>query len=98
MSPISRHQCGTPIFLSRKVEGTVEQEFEHSQKTFVPDKELRPMVAKIARELYGVESVRELDVNARLRLARKLRYEFASTIKQISRMVHLDKAALEGFL
>ena len=56
------------------------------------------MVAKIARELYGVESVRELDVNARLRLARKLRYEFASTIKQISRMVHLDKAALEGFL
>ena len=85
-------------FLSRKVEGTVEQELEHSQKTFVPDKELRPMVAKIARELYGVESVRELDVNARLRLARKLRYEFASTIKQISRMVHLDKAALEGFL
>ena len=85
-------------FLSRKVEGTVEQELEHSQKTFVPDKELRPIVAKMARDLYGVEGVRELDVNARLRLARKLRYEFASTLKQISRMVYLDKSVLEGFL
>ena len=71
---------------------------EHSQKTFVPDKELRPIVAKMARDLYGVEGVRELDVNARLRLARKLRYEFASTLKQISRMVYLDKSVLEGFL
>ena len=56
------------------------------------------MVAKMARDLYGAESVRDLDVNARLGLARKLRYEFASTIKQISRMVYLDKTALEGFL
>lgn len=92
----------TPVrytyFLSKKLEGAIDQELEHSQKTFIPDKELRPMVMQMARELYRVESVRCLDVNARLVLARKLRYEFASTIKQISRMVYLDKDALEGFL
>lgn len=92
----------TPIrysyFLARKLEGTVEQEVESSQKIFIPDIELRRIVKRMISQDYGKDSVLDLDVNARLSIARKLRYQYASTIKQISRMVHLDKSALEGTL
>ena len=85
-------------FLAKKLEGVVEQELEHSQKTFIPDKELRPIVERLAQQTFGVETVKDLDVNSRLALARKLRYDYASTLKQISRMVLLDKSLLEGFM
>ena len=85
-------------FLAKKLEGVVEQEFIHSQKMFIPDKEMRPIVRQLAKELYGADDVRELDFNMRLTMARKLRYGYASTLKQISRMVHLDSSLLEGFL
>lgn len=85
-------------FLAKKLEGLVEQGFVNSQKVFMPDKEMRPIVRKLVKELYGMDDIRELDFNMRLSVARKLRYGYASTIKQISRMVHLDKSVLEGFL
>lgn len=92
----------TPVrysyFLAKKQEGVVEQELESSQRLFIPDIELREIVRKIVSQDYGKDSMTELDVNARLSIARKLRYSYASTIKQISRMVHLDRAALEGFI
>ena len=50
------------------------------------------------RKDFGKERVKDLDVNARLSVARKLRYRYASSIKQIARMVHLEKSALEGFI
>lgn len=92
----------TPIrysfFLAKKLEGMVEREVESSQKIFIPDIELREIVKKMIHQDHGKESVADLDVGARLAIARKLRYKYASTIKQISRMVHLDKSALEGFV
>lgn len=92
----------TPVrysyFVAKKLEGIVEQEFESSQKIFIPDIELREIVRKIILQEYGKSSVTELDVDARLSIARRLRYRYASTLKQISRMVHLDRAALEGFI
>jgi hypothetical protein len=85
-------------FLSRKLEGVVEQELESSRKIFIPDAELREIVRKMISHDYGKDSVAELDVDARLSIARKLRHSYASTIKQISRMVHLDRTVLEGFI
>lgn len=85
-------------FLSKKLEGAIEQEFKSSQKTFIPDKELRVIVNQLVKELYGVNGISRLGVNERLYIARKLRYDYASTLKQISRMVLLDKSALEGFI
>jgi hypothetical protein len=85
-------------FLAKKLEGTVEQEFKGSQKTFIPDKELRLIVNQFVKDHYGVNGIRELGVNERLYIARKLRYNYASTLKQISRMVLLEKSALEGFI
>ena len=85
-------------FLSKKLEGVIEQELESSQKIFVPDIELREIVRKMIHQDYGKECITELDVNERLSIARKLRYSYASTLKQISRMIHLDSTVLEGFI
>lgn len=85
-------------FLSKKLEGIVEQEFELSQRTLIPDIELREIVRKMTFQDYGKDSVTELDINARLSIARKLRYNYGSTLKQIARMVHLDRSALQGFI
>ena len=92
----------TPVrysyFLAKKLEGVVEQEIETSQKTLIPDIELREIVRKMILQDYGKDNVTDLDVHDRLSVARTLRYRYASTIKQISRIVHLDRSALEGFI
>ena len=84
-------------FLSKKLEGDIDQFFSTGTRTFVQDKDLRMIVEKLAKELYGEGDVRLLSVNTRLLLARKLRYEYASTVKQIARMLHLDVELLKGY-
>lgn len=85
-------------FLAKKQEGIVEQELEHSQKLFIPDRELRPIVTEMARSNFEGRNIMQLNVSERLFIAKHLRRNYASTIKQISRMVHLDPSALEGFV
>ena len=85
-------------FLSKKLEGDIDQFFTMGTRTFVQDKDLRLIVEKLAKEFYGESDIRLLSVNTRLLLARKLRYEYASTVKQISRMLHLDAELLKGFV
>ena len=74
-------------FLAKKIEGHVEMQFTHARKVFMPDKELREIVRNMSRRLFGCEDVRELDVKSRIDIAKRLRYDYASTVKQISRMV-----------
>ena len=69
-----------------------------SRKVFIPDKELRQIVRKIAHDTFRTEDVRTLDVKSRLAIAKRLRYDYASTLKQISRMVCLDDDLLKGFV
>lgn len=92
----------TPIkysyFLAKKLEGVIEHEMMNSQKTFIADKELRIIVAELAKEKFGISDIRELKVNERLSIAKTLRYSYASSIKQISRMTHLERSALEDFI
>jgi hypothetical protein len=52
----------------------------------------------MTRELFGTDNITELDVKDRLLIAKRLRYNYASTVKQISRMIHLDPSALEGYI
>lgn len=85
-------------FLAKKLEGQVEMQLSKSRKVFIPDKELRQIVRKIAHDTYRTEDVRTLDVNSRLAIARRLRYDYASTLKQISRMVCLTDDLLKGFV
>jgi hypothetical protein len=85
-------------FLAKKLEGVVENEFRHAQNLFIPDKELRLIVRQISLDLFSVDNVLNLNVNDRLTIARRLRYDYAASLKQISRMVRLEVSALDGFL
>lgn len=85
-------------FLSRKLEGEIDSTIAHSNKSFIPDKELRITVSLLAQEIHGCTEISKLDISARLALARKLRYEFASTPKQIARMLHLNPEILKGYI
>ena len=90
----------TPIsylyHLSKKLEGRIEM--QQGMRSFIPDKELRPIAETLASQLFGTAQIKNLDFNARIRLARKLRYDYASTPKQISRMVFLDPEVLSEFI
>ena len=99
---VSESRFKTPVkysyFLARKLEGIVNQELEFAQKSFIPDLELRKIVKGIIRQEYNKENISQLDITRRLSVARKLRYSYAATLKQIARMVQLDKEALEGYV
>lgn len=82
--------------LSKKLEGKVEM--LEGTKAFIPDKELRPLVEGLSEQLFGKPDIKQLDFNSRIILARKLRYEYASTPKQISRMVYLADDVLTKFI
>lgn len=84
--------------LSKKLEGEIDATIHNGKKSFLPDKELRPAVAELAATLFGTADVRTLNIASRLLIARKLRYEYASTHKQIARMLHLDAETLKGYV
>lgn len=90
----------TPIrynyFLAKKLEGNIEMAQGH--RTFLPDKELRPVAEQIAMTLFGTSDIKSLNVHSRLRIARELRHGYAATVKQVSRMVYLDTETLKGFI
>lgn len=85
-------------FLSRKLEGKIDLDAVHGSRTFIPDKELRPLVARMAVEMFQTDDIQSLNVSNRLTLARRLRREYVSTIKQIARMLLLDPELLKGFV
>ena len=83
-------------FLAKKLEGSIEM--EQGYKTFLPDKELRPIAAQISMTLFGTSDIKSLNVKSRIRIARELRHGYAATVKQVSRMVYLDTESLKGFI
>jgi hypothetical protein len=85
-------------FLAKKLEGKIDLSISQGKKTFLSDKELRPIVRKIARSLFGTNDIKDLDIKSRLMIARELRYNYASTVKQIGRMLGLDPEVLKGFI
>ena len=85
-------------FLSKKVEGRVEDDMTCLKRTYIMDKDLRPIVEGLVKEMYGATDIRKLDINARLVLAKRLRYEYFSTPKQISRMLGVSVDALKGYI
>lgn len=82
--------------LSKKLEGKIEM--QQGIRAFIPDKELRPVTEELAKKLFGKSKVKDLDFNSKILLARKLRYDYASTPKQISRMLSMDSEILSKFI
>ena len=92
----------TPVryiyFVSKKLEGKIDLALSQGQKTFLQDKDLRPITAELCLKNFGSDNVRKLDVKSRLVLARILRRDYASTPKQIARMLYLNADILKGFI
>lgn len=85
-------------FLSKKLEGEINGYLSSGTRTFLQDRDLRIIVGKLALMLFGEADIHLLSVKSRLLLARRLRYDYASTVKQISRMLHLDAELLKDFV
>ena len=83
-------------FLSKKLEGKLE--LTQGTSSFYPDKELRRITQNLAIELFADDNIKDLDFNSKIVIARKLRYNYASTPKQISRMLHLPSEILSKFI
>ena len=82
--------------LSKKLEGKIE--LKEGTKTFLPDKDLRPITETLSTQLYGTAEIKTLDFNSRILIAKKLRYNYAATTKQISRMVGIADDVLSKFI
>ena len=85
-------------FLAKKLEGAIESQFRNARNAFLPDKDIRKVTIQICREMFGHEDIKALDVKSKLSIAKKLRYDYLSTLKQISRMVYLKEDMLKGFV
>lgn len=96
LEKIFRSSVRYNYFLAKKLEGSIEM--EQGYKTFLPDKELRPIAAQISMTLFGTSDIKSLNVKSRIRIARELRHGYAATVKQVSRMVYLDTESLKGFI
>ena len=92
----------TPIrylyYLTKKLEGKINLVLSQNSKSFIPDKDLREITKNICIERYNHNDIRKLDINSRINIARILRREYASTSKQISRMLYLDADILKDFI
>jgi hypothetical protein len=84
-------------FLAKKLEGEIEMSMENSKKTFLNDKELREVTRTLIINKFGV-SDKELDIKSKLVIAKELRYNYLSTVKQISRMLSLSEDLLKNFI
>lgn len=91
---------GSPLrylyFLSKKLEGKID--LQHGIKSFISDKEMRVITGRLSKEIFATDDVRSLDFKSKIVIARKLRYQYASTPKQVSRMLSLDVANLSEFI
>ena len=83
-------------FLSKKLEGKID--LRQGIKSFISDKEMRTITSDLAKEMFETDDIKSLDFESKVLLARKLRYQFASTPKQISRMLLLDVETLSEFV
>ncbi len=95
---IFRSPARYTYFLAKKLEGTIESQFRNARSAYQPDKEIRQVTTRICREMFGHEDVKSLDTKSKLSIAKKLRYDYLSTLKQISRMVFLSEDMLKGFI
>ena len=89
---------GYIYFLSQKNEGEIDMALGQAQNVFLGDKELRCIVKRLIQEKYNVDGVTYLNIPQRLEVARRLKYEYFSTPKQIARLLNLNQELLKDFI
>jgi hypothetical protein len=85
-------------FLSRKQEGKIDMKLSQGVGSFISDKEMRSITDSLTREMFGLEKRVQLNMSQRIQIAKKLRYEYGATHKQISRMLNVDVNILKGIV
>ncbi len=85
-------------FLAKKLEGKIDMKLSQSVSSFIPDKEMRSITDSLTREMFGLEKKGLLNMSQRIQMAKKLRYEYGATHKQISRMLNVNVNILKGFV
>lgn len=85
-------------YLSSTLENAVSETLGITDLVALPDKELRQTANEFSKEMFAKEKIMSLSVNERLLLAKRLRRQFRSSIKQIARVVHLELHYLQELL
>lgn len=85
-------------FLSKKLEGKIDMKLSQGVGSFIPDREMRSITDSLTREMFGLEKRGLLNMSQRIQIAKRLRYEYGATHKQISRMLSIDVNILKGFV
>lgn len=85
-------------YLSASKETEVRMSMNEVYKIRLDDTELRKQAMRLCLQEYGTVSLNLLDIKQRIRLGRQLRKEFGSSVKQISRIVHVDAEYLRQVL
>lgn len=85
-------------FTTKKLEGKIDVTISNGQSPFITDKEMRRIMDRIVKDLFGVTNKSLLDFKSRMIIAKKLRYEYAATHKQIARLLQLNIDSVKGFV
>ncbi len=84
-------------FQSRSVDNDTVMSSALSKGVSLPDREMRSACQGICRELYGRDTVRSLNSAQRLEIARRLRFKYLISHKQLSRIVHVPVEEIDRF-
>ena len=85
-------------YLSKKLEGKINQEISYEQRSLIRDRELREITKSLCQKTFNRDNIHELNAESRLKIARILKKDYASNYKQISRMLNLDAEVLKDFI
>lgn len=86
------------FYLVKKLEGKINQTLGENERPFISDKDLRDIASNMAMQAYGSNDIRTLSVKFRMTLARRLKKDYASSAKQLSRVLNLEGSILKEFI
>lgn len=81
--------------ISRDVEKYREIAEMIGESVYYTDDEMLVIAIRLSSEKFGESRLSLLNPSVKMELARKLRYEYNSGIKQLQRILHLDESALK---
>ena len=82
--------------ISRNVEMYSEVAKSIEESIYVTDSDLYLAAVKLAKERYGTNDLRTLDIGCKIELAKCLRFDYNAGVKQIERLLKIDNHLLKA--
>lgn len=82
--------------LTKNVEAYSQIALELMEDNFATDNELYSVVARLCKQDFGVNTVREMDQSSKVQLVRKLHYDYRAGNSQISRITALPQSFIDS--